>query len=142
MALPDTAAFLIFQVDNQLGTGPDLPASTLCVTRPTSLWANTTLPAASGLQSETRQMDGVGSYSFAYTYNLAGELQRSYIYAGTPPLATQEGTGSQVRWEHRDMTNVSVYRTYTDSSASAGEYARFGVPAPCELRSKVQGFSS
>jgi hypothetical protein len=74
--------------------------------------------------------------------NSSGQKQRSYIYAGTVPLATQEGTGSQVRWEHRDPTNVSVYRTYTDSSASAGEYDPLGVPAPCELRSKVQGFSS
>ena len=54
----------------------------------------------------------------------------SYVYAGGSPLATQEGTGAQVRWEHRDPTNVSIYWTYTDSSVSAGEYDPLGVSVP------------
>ncbi len=63
--------------------------------------------------------------------NPSGQKQRAYVYAGGEPLATQEGTGSQVRWEHRDATSAGIY--WTDAAgalASHGEYDPLGVSAP------------
>jgi YD repeat-containing protein len=63
--------------------------------------------------------------------NSSGQKLRSYIYTAGKALATQEGTGSNVRWEHRDPTNVSIYLTFAGSpTVAAGEYDPLGVPAP------------
>ncbi len=63
--------------------------------------------------------------------NPSGQKQRAYVYAGGSPLATQEGTGSQVRWEHRDPNSAGIYSTDASGAlASHGEYDPLGVSAP------------